>query len=214
MSAYDALNDQLSGLDIEEEENAEFTIEGEVEEEGNRGKEEVDKEWGSWLRAPPRRSSAPAKSKWLREDGDIDWEERRGRVNVNARSGEGSWRFPGNQGRYDKDATNQVQYGSNGSYRVNEGGKDADLLGGKNNSNFNNGPEEEELIGLQVTERKRMRGDPDTYAIMDTEGGLAKESGGKGMENRNPDVVLSEIDCSTSSNSNLAKLARQASQQP
>lgn len=32
------------------------------------------KEWGSWLKAPLRRASGPVKSKWLREDGDADWE--------------------------------------------------------------------------------------------------------------------------------------------
>lgn len=38
----------------------------------NRDKDEVNKEWGSWLRAQPRRNSGPAKSKWLSEDGDTD----------------------------------------------------------------------------------------------------------------------------------------------
>lgn len=38
----------------------------------NRDKEEVTKEWGSWLRALPRRNLGPARSKWLREDGDTE----------------------------------------------------------------------------------------------------------------------------------------------
>lgn len=36
----------------------------------NREKNEVDKEWGSWLRAQPKKLASQAKTKWLREDGD------------------------------------------------------------------------------------------------------------------------------------------------
>ncbi|XP_074336796.1 uncharacterized protein LOC141673970 [Apium graveolens] len=36
--------------------------------------EGITKEWGSWLRAPPRRAGIPAKSRWLREEDDKDWE--------------------------------------------------------------------------------------------------------------------------------------------
>lgn len=34
------------------------------------------KEWGNWLRAPPRRVAGQDKNKWLREEGDVDWEAR------------------------------------------------------------------------------------------------------------------------------------------
>lgn len=34
---------------------------------------EAIREWGSWLRAPPRRAAGASKSKWLREEGDDDW---------------------------------------------------------------------------------------------------------------------------------------------
>nr|XP_017250903.1 PREDICTED: uncharacterized protein LOC108221543 [Daucus carota subsp. sativus] len=45
----------------------------------NRGDEGVTKEWGSWLRAPPRRVAGQSQSKWLREEGDDTWEARIGR---------------------------------------------------------------------------------------------------------------------------------------
>lgn len=57
----------------------------------------INKEWGEWLPAPPRRSSDPSKSKWLREEGDIDCEERVGRVNVNLKSRDDSFTIEGNQ---------------------------------------------------------------------------------------------------------------------
>lgn len=46
---------------------------------------------GAWLRAPPRRMEGPAKSKWLREEGDADWLERGGRGNRLPKSGESSY---------------------------------------------------------------------------------------------------------------------------
>lgn len=36
------------------------------------------KDWGSWLRAPPRRVVGQTQSKWLRSENDDTWEERIG----------------------------------------------------------------------------------------------------------------------------------------
>lgn len=58
-----------------------------------------------------------------------------------------------------------------------------------------------------------MRGGPGIYETMDTEGGLGNTAG-QGQVVPNSDIVLSEIDCSISPNTELAKLAVQASQQP
>ncbi|KAL8105683.1 hypothetical protein AgCh_029471 [Apium graveolens] len=33
----------------------------------------IKRDWGSWLRAPPRRAAGGSRSKWLREDGDENW---------------------------------------------------------------------------------------------------------------------------------------------
>lgn len=53
------------------------------------------KEWGSWLRAPPRRAGGPGKSRWLREEDDKDWEARQGRYSTFPKSGGGSYRKDG-----------------------------------------------------------------------------------------------------------------------
>lgn len=37
------------------------------------GGDSVTRDWGSWLRAPPRRGAAQGRSKWLREEGDDRW---------------------------------------------------------------------------------------------------------------------------------------------
>lgn len=45
-----------------------------IDKRGNEG----EREWGSWLRAPPRRAVAQNQSKWLRDEGDATWETRIG----------------------------------------------------------------------------------------------------------------------------------------
>lgn len=80
-------------------------------------------------------------------------------------------------------------------------------------SNPHYGPDEDELNGIELVDRKRMRGGPDSYEVMDIAGGLNKgiiRSNNSGLK----DDVLSELDCPTSSYSVLAELAMQASQQP
>lgn len=41
------------------------------------------KEWGAWLRAPSRRGGGQIKSKWLKDDGDANCENRYGKENLN-----------------------------------------------------------------------------------------------------------------------------------
>lgn len=54
----------------------------------NRG-DSIIKEWGAWLRAPPRKLAGQVKSRWLRDDGDDDWESKIGRSNNKAKLGGG-----------------------------------------------------------------------------------------------------------------------------
>lgn len=44
------------------------------------------KEWGAWLRAPPRRLAGQTKSKWLRDDGDGGWDTGTGKINADLKS--------------------------------------------------------------------------------------------------------------------------------
>lgn len=126
----------------------------------NRENDSEIKEWGSWLRAPSRRAPGPIKSKWLREDGDTDWEQRQGRVNESRKSGKNSYVNPGNQltkgsiSRVKKQAVTTEISPFNGENR------NAALQDGNLNSNLDNGLEEDELDGLQILERKRMREGP------------------------------------------------------
>lgn len=42
------------------------------------GSGEVNKEWGRWLRAQPRRAASGSRRKWLRDDEGRDWERKEG----------------------------------------------------------------------------------------------------------------------------------------
>lgn len=50
--------------------------------EGSEG--EISKEWGQWLRAPPRKMTGGNRSKWLREEGDGEWGRKDGKDNYEA----------------------------------------------------------------------------------------------------------------------------------
>lgn len=58
---------------------------------------------------------------------------------------------------------------------------------------MDNGPENEELDGLHILDRKRLRGGPDKYDVMDTPGGLANISS-SGLNNTINYVILSATD--------------------
>lgn len=177
-----------------------------------KGNEEISKDWGSWLRAPSRRTAGPAKSKWLREEVDSRWEERVGRVNVDPKSQEGSNDKGGNHLITRNEVQMSIQQPGIISHPTTMIIKTAtnQELGANSNSGY--GREDDELIGLHLTDRKRMRGGPESYEVMDTAGGLVTGPGNNKIVT-NSDNTLSGTDCVLSFNNDLAKLATQASQQ-
>lgn len=116
--------------------------------------------------------AGPAKSKWLRKEGDADWEERIGRVNSIPKSGEGSFTQEGNQLFPRSNFRQSEQSIRDVSLPANMGLQIAKLLGSDVNSNSADGPEEDELVGLNLVERKRMREVPEVYDIMEIAGGI------------------------------------------
>lgn len=72
------------------------------------------------------------------------------------------------------------------------------------------GPGDEEIIGLDVEDRKRRRSGPESKRVMDTDDVLANpESVNKVIVQH--EAGLSNMDCSASSQQYLATLAQQAS---
>ena len=188
----------------------------------SRSSEESSKEWGSWLRAPPRKTGGPVRSRYLRGEDDTEWEARQGRYNSGPKSGGGSYGAENNSmilgnparqaTRNQGDITNPLLIAA----RNMEGRRENSNLedtGGNGILNIEDGPDLDETTGLLFTDRKRLRGGPDKYDVMDIPGGLGNSSDST-FSNKPKDVGLSGMDCSTSNNSQLATLAQQASRTP
>lgn len=78
-------------------------------------------------------------------------------------------------------------------------------------SKLDNGPEEDEPIGLNIDGRKRSRTGHVSQSTMDADGGLQFTSV-DANENSLMEATLSRSDCVVSLQTNLAELALQASQ--
>ncbi|KAL8145567.1 hypothetical protein AgCh_003647 [Apium graveolens] len=119
----------------------------------------VSKDWGSWLRAPPRKGAGGSKSKCLRDEGDDDWGSSYGKDNHRHK-------FSGIQNPVNAHACNQEcnKHEDTTSIAKNQGLTDnvvniSNLTGHNLFTNLSVGPEEEESLGLNPEERKRRRGE-------------------------------------------------------
>lgn len=175
----------------------------------SRGEDE-NREWGAWLRAPPRRGAGQGGSKWLREEDDAEWPARVGRGNnlpdfAGDSKGKADlvqsvrrdiWREKG-------DSSVSLKIVSNQGGKVLESGSTSvkDLVIGL---------EIEETTGLSIEDRKRRRFGPEVSSTMDMNGGLPSlqmlEDGTNKME-----AVFSGTDYTASPATDMATLAVQAS---
>lgn len=167
------------------------------------------KEWGLWLRAPPRRAANQGRSKWLRNENDTDWEAKNGRhSNCPPFTGE-------NVGDKGKGVA-----GMHESRVITKNLNFGDISEGPGGNNINRilqirdtayGLEEEEADGLGLEDRKRRRSGIDTRIVMDTDDTLV-QVGLNNDGNKQKEAEFSGTDYSASSQNDLAKLAVQASQ--
>lgn len=156
-------------------------------------KDEV-REWGSWLRAPVRRSVGQDRSKFLRDEKDAVWD-------VNYGNSNNSQHFLGDYGKQVVQADLQGRiFSRENNQEFDSSNKDKVVLA----ANFKNsaGPSEEELIGLSLEERNKRKRGPDNNSFMEIEGGIGGAFSETGLSNAN---------CLVSSTTVLATLARQAS---
>lgn len=112
------------------------------------------------------------RSKWLPEDDDVAWREKKERINVSMESGGGSGEIVASQLPRRSDSRMQMQIKYTESNPLNEDNTLKSGPGGKEISKLNFGLEDEELIRLDLVDRKRARGGPTNYETMDTVGGL------------------------------------------
>lgn len=157
------------------------------------------REWGSWLRAPVKRSVGQDRSKFLRDEKDAAWD-------VNYGNSNNSQRFSGDyvnqvvqtdfQGRIFSEALSSRE----NNQGFNSSNKDKAVLA----ANFKSfdGPSEEELTGLNLEESNKRKRGPNNNSLMEIEGGYVGALSETGLSN---------ADCPVSSTNVLATLARQAS---
>lgn len=171
----------------------------------------ASKDWGVWLRATPRRAAGHGSSKWLREEGNTEWVEKIERENRKAR-------YTGdNYGNQNNEEVARRDFRDNVSKQLTTSGEKKDKYGMINiplnlsNSNVGIGPGEEELTGLNIEGRKRSRTGHETQNSMDTDGVL-QLTGFTANNNALFVANLSQKDCEAANQTNMAKLAGQASQ--
>lgn len=130
------------------------------------------KDWGSWLKAPSRRAGSQAKSRWLREEDDKDWEARQEWYGSCPKLGGSSYGKKDNIMSLGNAIVQDMQNKGDNAHPLISAVKQID--GRRENSNLSNdnGLEQEEMSGLPVSDRKGMRGGPNDYDTMDTPGGL------------------------------------------
>lgn len=130
---------------------------------------EVSKEWGSWLRAPPRRGCGQNKSKWLREEGDASWDSKFGKDNVYQqllKKQSQSNEFEGNK---ERNIREKLQTGARFKENLNCTGVILNTEAVKSKFVNFSGPTDDELTGLDLEERKRKRTGPGIIEDMQTE---------------------------------------------
>lgn len=168
------------------------------------------KEWGAWLRAPPRRLAGQAKSKWLRDDGDSEWEFKMGKSNDTPKSGAAVDTNDTGENTQGRDLREVILRGKDkATVPANHVQVSSSGLSSAKNLKVN-GPGIEELDGLAFLERKRRREGTVVHEVIYSEDG-AQVSVYNNNELYNTGATLSAMDCTASSPSDLATLAMQAS---
>lgn len=156
------------------------------------------REWGGWLRAPPRRGANQERSKWLREGDDDNWGVKDGSGYKQTFQNSNQQR-DSRVVRSDREELNKLAVVTE---TKNKEGSVIFSKAGVSSSKISDGPEDTELIGLELEERaKRKRLGP----------GEVLEMGVMNVTDH-MDSVLSKADCTETSNTVLAQLAWQASQ--
>lgn len=163
--------------------------------------QEGGRDWGGWLRAPPRRAAGQDRSKWLRDERDVDWGNNFGEDNYYQKSS--GFQTAGvtkesYQNRIFRDNRQPLATISG----VNKGCDNSNLNILRQSANFSIGPTEDELDGLNIEDRKRRRSGPQQEDLMPMD---------RNVDSTILDAALSTVDCATSPSNILATLAQQAS---
>lgn len=163
----------------------------------------VEKEWGVWLKAPPRRAANHSQSRWFRDEGDDTWGSK-----IRGQSSYHNFRD-----NINLNAGNQVTKGSNSRRLVITDKKsiisEKQMAGYNTNSNLLFELNEKESSGLKLDERKRRREDPTILGRMDIDMGLISTEPHIQIQTNEADISTGDLAASMSPIE--AELAKQAS---
>ncbi|KAL8156424.1 hypothetical protein AgCh_001495 [Apium graveolens] len=148
------------------------------------------------------RAGGQEKSKWLRDEKDGDWGEKFGKDNYYNQSADWQEGMKGKES-YFRSRSRGIVISNVTNLGAQSGGENSNVSAGYFKTN---GPTEDELVGLNIEERKRRRSGLDTKEYMETDRSIGD------TEISPMEAILSNKDCIVSSSPALAKLAMQASQ--
>lgn len=173
------------------------------------GDEAKGKDWGSWLRAPPRRAVGQTQSKWLRSENDDTWEER-----IGGGYNKQSFSRGGNSNQeqeirrasdFRKEVVTDLRNGKEQAVIL----KEANLVGFRSTSNLVYDMAEDDSELIQLEDRKRRRESPNQVGHMDIDlGGKITDSQTKKQPHG---IDISNEDLPVTSHHSPAELAMQAS---
>ena len=162
-----------------------------------RGEEGVVKNWGSWLRAPPRRAERQTQSKWLREEKDDTWESRIGVDSNYQRDSGGDYSKKGKEiivvSDYRERVATEYRDESNRSLAI----TGANLKGYSTTSNILYDENTEENDSIQLENNKWRRSTADGSGLMEIEMGHQNSVSHLGL---NRGVVVNYIDSGSNGN--------------
>lgn len=174
------------------------------------GGEEGEKEWGSWLRAPPRRVAGQNQSRWLRDENDDTWEARIGGSSNNQQFSGGNFSKKGKEINEESNLRDLVGRDTRLGVITTNPIFSAKNQGFTTIQNAVFGRNEDESIGLQLEECKRRRSEKEV-GLSDIE--MGHVTAGPLTDGKNEGTDISEMDLSAPSKNVLAELAMQASRQ-
>lgn len=178
----------------------------------NKDGDDGVKEWGSWLRAPPRKVAGQTQSKWLRAENDDTWEDRIGGDSNKQHQSGGKSEKKGKEIRKESDHRDMVVMKGGVNRNTTNSSLAPKFQGFNTTSNLLYGLNEEDNVGLQIEERKRRRSEIEEVGLVDTVMGL--QTNVMNVEQNTRGAAISAEDLVEPRNNVLAELARQASHQP
>lgn len=150
------------------------------------------------------------KSKWLRGDGDDEWESRFGKSNNIPKSRGFGATAVNEENIHGGDKRDEIFRGKDRAIIIDSLFQNSKVIPQGANSVNMIGPGTEELVGLAILDKKRRREGNIAHEVYDIDDG-AQINVYNNSEFYNTDATLSAMDCVASSPTDLAMLAKQAS---